>query len=88
MSKKMNSRRKSKTSISARDTSLQRPISGYQPSTRYEAIAFAAVLVFATENKSFVVMRKITRYARDFENDPKLARLPNMMKKALKTFVD
>jgi hypothetical protein len=56
--------------------------------TRYEGISIAAVLAFVTEEKSFVAMRKITQYARDFEKDPKLTRLSTMMKKALKTLVD
>jgi hypothetical protein len=35
--------------------------------TRYEGIAIAAVLAFATEENPFVAMRKITQYTRDFE---------------------
>jgi hypothetical protein len=87
MNKKMNSRGKFEASISARGTSFQMPISGYWPSTRYEGIAIAALLAFATEEKPVLAMRKITQYARDFEGDPKLARLPNMMKKALKSLL-
>jgi hypothetical protein len=30
---------------------------------------------------------KITHYARDFEKDPKLARISSLMKKALKTLI-
>jgi hypothetical protein len=56
--------------------------------TRYKGIAITAVLTFATEERPFVGMRKITQYARDLERDPKLARLPIMMEKALKTLVD
>jgi hypothetical protein len=56
--------------------------------TRYEWITTAAVLTFATEEKPFAVMRKITQFPGDFEKNPKLARLPNMMKKAMKTLVD
>jgi hypothetical protein len=55
---------------------------------RYEGIAIAAVLAFATEEKPFVTTRKITQDARGFEKDPKLARLPIMMKKALITLID
>jgi hypothetical protein len=56
--------------------------------TQYEGIAIAAVLASATEAKPSVAMRKITQYVRDFGKDPKLVRLPTMMKKALKTLVD
>jgi hypothetical protein len=56
--------------------------------TRYEGVAIAAVLAFATEEKSFVAMRNITQYLRDLEKDPKLARLPTMIKKALKMLID
>jgi hypothetical protein len=44
-----------------------------------------AVLAFATEERPFGAMKKITHCTRDFKKDTNVARLLNMMKKALKT---
>jgi hypothetical protein len=66
----------------SRSTTKQRVL------TRYEGIAIAAVMGLATKEKPFVGMKRIVRYAGDYEKDPGCARLRPMMKKAIKTLVD
>jgi hypothetical protein len=42
----------------------------------------------ATKEKPFVGMKRIVQYARDYEKDPRCARLRPMIKKAIKTLVE
>jgi hypothetical protein len=48
--------------------------------TRYEGIAIAAVIGLATQEKPFIGAKRIVRHARDYEKDPRCARLLSCMK--------